>query len=272
MPKDISQEISMLEVPFYIEAGGESCRDGQLSLKDLTVLTKSGKGDYPSTAAPNPYDFDQAYKFSSKFDGILVVTLSDKSSSSYVNADLAVKVFRKQPGSEIPIEVVDSRGGTMTQGFLIMKADELIKAGKSLEEIAETLRVHATGDNLVFTCRETTYLYRSGRLGRAKHVMASVLRFRPLVGLSDGELGEIGRARSQKKAYTMVAEEVLSRSSGQIQKLAIIGGLDTKEGEASVLEQIRAGLKAEPEQIVRTTICPAMGVHAGPHFVGVAWM
>ena len=118
-----------------------------------------------------------------------------------------------------------------------MEADELIKAGKSLEEIAATLRAHATGDNLVFALKETTYLYRSGRAKRAQHILASVLSFKPVLGLVDGELELIGKVRGkQEKAYSWVATEVLKRSERRIQKLAIIGGLGTEGGEAMVLE------------------------------------
>lgn len=272
LPPDISRRMRIMEIPFYVEAGGESHKDNQLLLSELAVLMESGKGGYPTTAAPNPYDFELVYRWAKKLDGILVVTLGAKNSQSYENAVLAVGTFREQTGSNIAIEVVDSRGGTMTQGFLIMEADELIKAGKSLEEVAETLRAHATGDNLVFACGETTYLYRSGRVGGIKHVVASVLKLKPIVGLVDGELKLIGKARGQKKAYSVVATEVLNRSKGRIQKLAIIGGLGTEEGEARVLEQILAGLESEPEQILHTKICAAMGVHSGLHMVGAAWV
>lgn len=275
LPKATSQRIPKLEVPFYVEAGGESCKDDQLSLTDLAVLMESGKGSYPTTAAPNPNDFEQMYRFSMEFaenpDGILVMTLGAKNSRSYESAVSAVLNFREQTGSEIPIQVIDSRGGTMTQGLLLIEADELIKVGKSLEEIAVTLRTHATGDNLVFACAETTYLYRSGRVSVAKHFAASLLRLKPVVSLVNGKLEQFGRARGQKRAYSMVAEEVLKRSKGHIQKLAIIGGLGTEEGEGLVLEQMLAGLDSEPE-IFWTTICAAMGVHSGPHFVGVAWV
>lgn len=273
LPPDIFQAIPMIEIPFEVVVGDLTQKDNHLSLSELAALLERRKSDYPSTSAPPPHDFVQGYKFSTRFDGILVVTIGSKNSATYNNAVQAVKTFRGQTSSNIPIEVVDSCGGTMTQGFLIMEADELIRAGKSLDEVSEVLRSHATGDNLVFALRETTYLYRSGRAKRVQHVFASLLRFKPVLALVDGELGLAGRVRgNQKKAFSKVATEVLVRSNRCIQKLAIIGGLGTEEGESMVLEQILSGLESEPEQILRTKMCAAMMVHMGPHAVGAAWV
>jgi len=272
LPEEISRQIPMVEVPFAVIVGDVIYEDNQFSLTAFAALLEHRRSSYPTTAAPSHGQYLKAYQASSEFDGILVVTIGSKNSATYANAKLAVQMYREGTGSHVPIEVVDSCGGTMTQGFLLMKADQLIKAGKSLEEIAATLRSDATGDNLVFALRETTYLYRSGRAQRFQHVFASVLRFKPVLGLVDGELGLVGRVRGgQEKAQAMVATEVLRRCNRDIRKLAIIGGLGTEAGEQMVLKQILSGLKSKPE-IIRTKICAAMMVNLGPHAVGAAWV
>ena len=271
LPDDISQEIPRAVVPFIVVVAGKEYRDIDLSLSKFAMLMEGSKGHYPTTSAPPPSDFERWYEFAQNQEGILVVTLGAKNSRSYQSAFLAVESFRDRTGSDIPIEVVDSRGGIMTQGFLIMEAHQMIKSEKPLGEIAETLRDHATGANLVFTCRDTTYPHRSGRVGGFKHAVASVLKIKPIVGLVDGKLEQIGITRGQSRSYSAVAAEVLKQSGGQIKKLAIIGGLGTEEGEGLVLEQILAGLDSNPE-IFWTIICAAMGVHSGPHFVGAAWV
>lgn len=273
LPEEISRQIPMVEVPFAVVVGASIYEDNQLSLAALAELLEHRKGSYPTTAAPPPYEFVQAYKASKDSDGILVVTIGSKNSATHSNAVQAIDVFRERTGSNVPVEVVDSCGGTMTQGFLLMKASEMLKSGQSLAQTARSLREMATGDNLVFALRETTYLYRSGRAKRAQHLLASVLRFKPVLGLRNGELELIDRVRgAQHKAISKVAKEIIKRCGGRIEKLALIGGLGTEEGEEELLGQMLAGLEQPPEQILNTKMCAAMMVHMGPHAVGAAWV
>ncbi len=273
LPPEIFREIPMIEIPFKVVIGAVELDDNDLSLSDLAALLEQRKSHYPTTAAPPPYDFERVFKATRDHDGILVVTIGSKNSATYKHANLALEMFREETGNKVPIEIVDSCGGTMTQGFLLMEAHEMLKSGASLTEVASSLRRKATGDNLVFALKETTYLYRSGRARRAQHLLASVLRFKPVLGLRDGELDLIDRVRGpQQKAISRVAQEVLKRSGGCIEKLALIGGLGTEEGEKDLLMQLLAGLEQPPKQILHTKICAAMMAHTGPHAVGAAWV
>ncbi|HEX7456584.1 MAG TPA: DegV family protein [Candidatus Nanoarchaeia archaeon] len=273
LPEDIAREIPMVEVPFKVRVGEDEYDDNDLTLADLARLLERRKGRYPSTSAPPPYDFQQIFRASKNFDGVVVITIGSAYSAACNNALQAVETFRDQTKSKLPIEVVDSRGGTMNQGFLVMEANELLVSGRSLRETAEKLRESADKDKLVFALKETTYLYRSGRAKRVQHLLASILRVKPVLALNNGELALLDRIRGDiRKAYQRVVEEVLTRSNGVIEKLAIIGGLGTEEGEEYLLGEILSRLSVQPREILHAKMCPAIMVHVGPHGVGAAWV
>ena len=274
LPDTIRDQIPMIECPFRIHVGDDTLLDNSPTLAEIATLLERRKGSYPKTAAPNFGDFIDVYKACQKKDGILVVTIGSSFSATHSNSVVAVELFREETGSDLPIEVVDSRGGTMTQGFLIMEALQLISAGKPLQFVATVLREQANQGNLVFALRETTYLYRSGRAKRYEHLLGSILRIKPVLALSNGELALLDRVRGrgEHKALARVVQEVIERSGGKITKLAVIGGIDTEKEEKEVKEQILARLSSEPTQIIDAKICPAIMVNVGPHSVGAAWV
>jgi len=272
LPESIAALIPMIEVPFWIQVGEELHRDNDISLAFLAGLLERSKGGYPTTSAALQNDFVQAYKASENLNGVLVITIGSNFSATYSNAVTAIGMYQEE-GGKLPIKVVNSCGGTMTQGFLLMEAYKLISEGKPLEDIAERLRLLAmTRSNLVFTTRETTYLFRSGRVSRGRHLLASAIRIKPVLVLEDGNVTQLERVRTEKKAIARVAEEVITRSGGQIEQLAIIGGYQTDNQEKSLQAQITSGLKQTPESIIKARMCPAFMINVGPHSVGAAWI
>ncbi len=262
----------MIEVPFELVVGDETFKDNNLTLAALARLLERRKGKYPSTNAPPPWDFVEAYRAYQESDGVLVITIGAGFSATYKNALDGVELFREWTSSDLPIEIVDSKSGTVLQGLQIMEANRLITAGSTLKDVADRLRTLAENDNLVFALRETTYLYRSGRAKALNHLLGSVLRIKPVLALSGGKLGLLDRVRGrERKALARVVQEVLERSGGSIDQLAIVGGLNTEESEEFVKEEILKGLSQPPSKVFRAKMCAAIMLHVGPHGVGAAW-
>ena len=273
LPEEVSRNIPMIEIPFEIIVGEDCFKDNNLTLAELAELLERRKGQYPTTSAPSQGDFSEAYKAAKSSDGILVVTIGAGYSATYNNAVQATRLFRESVNSDTPIEVVDSRGGTMSQGFLLMEAHSLISEGGKLDEVATSLRIQAERNNLVFALRETTYLYRSGRAKGVQHLLSSILRIKPVLATSDGTLKLLDRVRGDiRKALKRVAEEVRARSGGKIDKLAIIGGLGTEESEEFLEHEIYRILPRLPKQVIHAKMCPTIMVHVDPHGVGAAWV
>jgi DegV family protein with EDD domain len=108
-----------------------------------------------------------------------------------------------------------------------------------------------------------------GRIGRAKHLVGSLLRIKPIIGMEDGIIVPLGQARSRKRAYDMMAGMIESAvgSEGRI-KIAYVHAA-AQEEVARIRELIESRFDCV-ESIV-AELSPALGVHSGPGTAGLCY-
>ena len=61
---------------------------------------------------------------------------------------------------------------------------------------------------MIQTADTLKYLYMGGRIGRAQHLVGSLLSIKPLIGMEEGVIVPLGQARSRKQAYAKIVEMV----------------------------------------------------------------
>jgi DegV family protein with EDD domain len=108
-----------------------------------------------------------------------------------------------------------------------------------------------------------------GRIGRAKHLVGTLLNIKPLIGMQEGVIVALGVARSRKQAYQKMVELIESAvgPGGKI-KIAYVHAAAKEEAE-----KIKAMVEARMtcvESII-AELSPALGVHSGPGTAGVCF-
>ena len=73
---------------------------------------------------------------------------------------------------------------------------------------------------MVQTADTLKYLYMAGRIGMAQHLVGSFVNIKPIIGMKDGVIVPLGRARSRGQAYKIMVEYV-SRRVGSGKKIKI---------------------------------------------------
>jgi DegV family protein with EDD domain len=112
------------------------------------------------------------------------------------------------------------------------------------------------------------YLYMGGRIGKARHLVGSLLNIKPLIGVEDGEIVPLGVARSRAQAYQAMVDKVE----------AVVGKSKVKIG------YVHAGARQEIEKIKNIVdtrlnavesligeLSPALAVHTGPGTAGLCY-
>ncbi len=66
-----------------------------------------------------------------------------------------------------------------------------------VKDMIPITRMIQTGDTL-------RYLYMGGRIGKAQHLVGSLLNIKPLIGMEDGVIVPLGQARSRLGAYRKI--------------------------------------------------------------------
>ena len=177
--------------------------------------------------------------------------------------------MEEKPGSKII--VIDTLSGTVGQGILLMKAVEMKKAGKTIDEIAKWLNMHKQHVIHEFTVSDLNHLFRGGRLSRASALVGTMLNIQPILHMDDeGKLAAIGKVRGRKKALHTLVDNIEIKTDVSNLKQVFISHGDCIEDAKYVAEKVKQ--KYGVEDIIIQDICPTIGAHTAQGAVVVAYM
>src|SRR5688572_31696744 len=115
LPEDLVARWGIEVVPLSIRFGDEELTDREELTTDEFWARCARSSELPSTAAPSPGRFEQAYRTLAErgVDGIVAVTLSGALSATNQSAELAARAV----GADgLDVRVVDSRSVTLGLG------------------------------------------------------------------------------------------------------------------------------------------------------------
>ena len=246
-------------VPLSVIFGEEVYTDDGIALtkEEFYQKLKDAK-KLPTTAQPTPEDFKKAYeKLLEDHQSIISIHISRKMSGTMESAETAKKAL---PGKDI--EVIDSEMTTMALGLLVLKAAEMVKEGKSKEEILDTIKDLKSKTTTLFIPHTLEYLQKGGRIGRAKGLIASLLEIKPLLTLNEGEVSQFKNTRRWNQAKTEMLETMQGKIKDGTRLIAAVADADLKEEGDAFAERVKDTFN--PKYIMRTNIGCVVGTHLGP--------
>jgi DegV family protein with EDD domain len=255
---------NMRVVPLYVRFGDESFRDYiELDPRGFYARLREAT-ELPTTSQPTPQDFVSTYHALAGYERIYSLHISSKLSGTFQSATIAAA---EEPDR---IRVVDTESASVGIGMLALAIQELLARGTTDEEIETLIEQHRERAGILFTVDTLEFLAKGGRIGRAKALMGSMLNVKPILGIEDGEVVPLTRARGRAKAF----EEFRKRFEAATTDAP---GLDVGIAHAEAadaVEQLRAiVLAARPQAEVKlvTSLGAVVGTHAGPGTVGFFW-
>jgi DegV family protein with EDD domain len=167
------------------------------------------------------------------------------------------------------VEVIDTLQVAMSQGWAAVEAARAAIEGLDFEDVHRRAREVARQGMMIQTADTLRYLHMGGRIGKAQHLMGSLLNIKPIIGMKEGEIVALGTARSQLKAYRRMVDLMQQKvSEGTPIKVAF-----THVAAREQLERLQ-GLVMERFDCIETIVTqlsPALAVHSGPGTVGVSF-
>ena len=269
IPQELVGELRIEVVPYYVHIEGKTYRDWvDITTEELARYMPTAR-NLPTTANPGPGDYLAAFERVSEWaNQIVTVHMTSWGSGAY-QAGLVAKEMARERFPHLQIEVVDTKQVAMAHGWAAIEAARAALTGAPLAEVVRVARDVASRAMMIETTDTLRYLYMGGRIGRAKHLVASVLNIKPLIGMDDGVIVALGQARSRQKAYEkMIALMEKKAGAGAPVKVAITHVADI--GEAQKLKEMVEGA-FECRELVVTELSPALAVHTGPGTVGVCF-
>ncbi len=262
LPVELAEKLGITVVPEYLRFGEKMLRDRIDIDEDEFYRRLVSDPILPSTSQPSPQDFTETYeKLGKEAGGIVSIHLSSKLSSTY-NAAVSGKAAVKTP---CPIEVIDSQVVTMGLGELVIAANEMAEAGKSIPEIVAAVTKMIPSVHILGLLDTLKYLALGGRIGKVQALLGSMLNVKPMLAIKDGVLTPSGRVRSRDKGIDILFDYV--KNTPDIQDLAVIHNTTPDEAKGLIK---RLGSVYPEEKIRLARLGPALGVHTGPGILFIA--
>jgi DegV family protein with EDD domain len=269
IPEKLARELGIEIVPYYVHRGLETLRD-MVDVKPGEFAEWLAKATtLPTTSNPAPGDYLIGLRhLAERVNRIVALTMTSKGSGAYQSCRAAVHLLREQ-FPEVRVEVVDTLQVAMSQGWAAMESARAALSGLGFDGVVQRAREVARKGMMIQTADTLRYLYMGGRIGKAQHLVGSLLNIKPLIGMQDGVIVALGTARSRLKAYRRMVELMQQRlGEGTRIKVAFthVAALEQLE----ILQELVAARFELVETIV-TDLSPALVVHTGPGTVGVSF-
>ena len=270
LPEEIVRAHGMHLVPLNLIFGDQVLRD-RFDISADAFAERLKEGAHPSTSQPAPAAFLKGYeRAAEEGEAIVAILLSSALSGTYASAQAAM---RQRPDGATPIHLVDSRGGSLLQGLMALKASELGEMAWEPERIvAELNRIR---DRSGFFIHLDTFerALASGRVGRGRAWLGSLLDIKPVLDIdAEGKLVPIAKVRGRKSVLPKmmeILEQKVPRNTGKVR----FGVMHVACPEAvdEVCGEIRRRYGRDREIIVGPGT-PIIATHAGEGAWGIAYL
>lgn len=266
IPDHIIKENNIHVVPLVVIWGEEIFHDGvDISPVEFYERLKTDKV-LPSTSQPTVADFEVVFR-SLHQEGyeILAILISEALSGTVSSATQAKKLL-----PEATIEIVNSKTLAMALGFHVLAAAKAANKGASLAECKRLAEDAQDRSGVIFVVDTLEFLHRGGRLGAASRYLGSLLSVKPILAIEDGLIVSIDKVRTQKKALERIVDLIEERTKGH--KDIRLATLHANNPDTAQFILDEASSRLSPVEKVFSEISPAIGTHAGPGAVGLAYL
>lgn len=221
--------------------------------------------DFPRTSQVTPFEFTRALEGLEPGDEALIITLSGKLSGTAESARIAAAQ------SPVPAFVVDSESVTIGERILAERAVEMRDAGLDAASIADALDREKKDIKVIATLDTLEHLKRGGRISAAVALAGGLLSIKPVVGVVDGEVAVLGKARGSKQGNNML-REMIAETGIDFSRPVHLGytGLSDKLLRKYVADS-RDLFEGSVAELESSIIGSTIGTHVGPGAIAVAY-
>lgn len=254
-------------VALTLNVGGENIIDDETFDQADFLKKVAACPECPKSACPSPERYMRA--FDCDADHIYAVTLSAELSGSYNSAVLGSNLLNEEkPGRQI--HVFNSRSASVGQTLIAMKIQECEEAGYSFDKVIETVDAYIAGQHTFFVLDNLETLRKNGRLSKAKALVASALKIKPVMGSTDeGSICQLDQARGMNKALVKMAEQIVAKTQDSETKTLAISHCNCHERAVLLRNAIQERMNVKDIVILDTAGVSSMYANDGGVIVAV---
>ena len=262
LPPELARSLDITVVPLRVRFGNEEFRDGaDLSIDEFYQRLIAGP-ELPKTSQPSVGDFVNVYnELGGDADGIVSIHISSKVSGTVNSADQA----RAEADTGCPIEVIDTLQASMGVGMVAIAAAKAVQKGAGLEDATAVAKDAATRCECFVLLDTLEYLEKGGRIGKARALLGTILRIKPMIIVRDGEVHELGKERTRSRGVAKL--QSVAGDFAPVDELCVLH--NTTPAEADSVAENLGGLLPEGQEPLITRFGAVIGTYTGPGALGV---
>lgn len=259
-----AEKIGLPILPLNVIVDGKEFHDGiDINNDQLTVFMRNGA--LIKTSTPTPVEIQQFFDkiFAAGYEQVIHFTISSKLSSMF---DLFTITCRDLYGDKVT--VIDSLSICSYMGNNVLSAMELVKQGKTREQIVESAKKRIGTETIFFIPESLTFLKRGGRVSPAVAALGNFINLKPILAFKNGAIEKSGMTRNLKRAITDELLKIKKHKFSNDNYEIFVVTIDTAP---AILEITRKAIeKVLPNYDVHVTpISINVAAHAGPGTIGV---
>jgi len=275
MGADISVEIAKkykIQIFNMVVTDGENEYILNYDIDKYKLFENMAKGITYKTSQVTYKDFYDTFKeeLLAKNE-IIYISLSSGLSGTYNTANM-VKNDLLDEFPEGKIYIVDSLGASFGYGILAIKVAKMIENDESIEEILRYIDFYKKHINYIFTVDDLTYLYRGGRLNKAKFIIGNLLNICPILDISkdEGKLNFFDKVRGHK-AFKKKLIDIIKSKSDVLDKQTLVIFHGDCEDKANDLKELLMS-EFNNDDILISGVDAVIGCHTGPSVLAIIYL
>ena len=247
--EEMEDKLNITLVPFNISIDdNEFIDDENLNLKKIVKEMKASPNPI-KTSCPSPGDFLEKFK---EARDIFAVTISANLSGTFNSAEVAKEMALKEEPNKF-IHIFNSKSASVGETLIALKIDELLKAKLSNLEIVDQVEKYISEMRTFFISESLDNLVKNGRISKTKGLIASVLKFKPIMGADDeGNIGLVENHRGSKKSFNRLVELIGETKSDFQDRILAISHADALEKAMDLKKKIEERYNFKQIVIVET--------------------
>lgn len=247
--------------PLTLEVGGESILDDETFDQKYFLKRVAECPECPKSACPSPDYFRKS--FLNGAERCYAVTLSAQLSGSYNSAVLGANLAQEE-NEDLKIHVFNSRSASIGETLIAKKIVECEEAGMSFERVVETVELYISTQHTYFVLENLETLRKNGRLSKAKALVASALKIKPVMGATpEGDIVQLDQARGINKALMKMVDAVVNDAQHVETKTLAVSHCNCPERAEMVKEALLERLAVQDVFVLDTQGVSSMYANDG---------
>lgn len=245
---------------------------GDHAYKDYVELSRSefyhklqNESKLPITSQPTFAMFEEAFRpLLETGNDVLCLTISSHLSGTHAGAQKAAEKF-----SSGRIAVYDSESVAGGLGMMVLRARDIAADGASMPEIVAELDRWRATQRLYACIPDLSHLQRTGRIGKARAALGTLMKIVPVLALKDGQVIAEAQVRTFARAQETMLDLLLAAAPDPASARFLVVHTNAPHLAEAAMNKLRERLGGvEPRTLEIWEVGPVIATHAGAGAVG----